>query len=330
VIHDDTEGNLVAKRRAVVAGGAGFLGSHLCEKLLSEGYQVVCVDNLSTGIETNVEHLRDSSDFSFIRHDITEKFHIPGPVELTVNFASPASPADYLELPIQTMRVGAEGNLHLLDLARSKNSRYVLASTSEVYGDPDVHPQRETYWGNVNPVGPRSVYDEAKRYGEAITSAYRRQYAVNTAIIRIFNTYGPRMRPFDGRVVPTFIRQALADEAITVYGSGQQTRSLCYVDDLIEGVVRVASSTIAGPINIGNPNQTTVHDLANLITELCGSSSSLTFHPLPEDDPRRRCPDIAVAARVLDWTPVMGLREGLMDTIAWFAAQSPRVGGLVR
>lgn len=306
------------KRRAVVTGGAGFLGSHLCERLLDEGYEVVCLDDFSTGNAANCAHLLEHEGFRLVRSDVTEFIHIGGPADLVLHFASPASPVDYLELPIHTLKVGAVGTMHALGLARDKGARFLLASTSECYGDPLVHPQPESYWGNVNPVGPRSVYDEAKRFGEAVTTAYRTTYGVDTGIVRIFNTFGPRMRPFDGRAIPTFIRQALAGEPITVAGDGSQTRSVCYVDDLIEGIVRLVHSGLPGPVNIGSPNELSVLELAEVIRDLVGSSSTIEFVPRPQDDPTVRRPDITVARRDLGWRPAVGLHEGLSRTVDWF------------
>ncbi|KDA53482.1 NAD-dependent dehydratase [Thermoanaerobaculum aquaticum] len=306
------------KARAVVTGGAGFLGSHLCERLLSEGMEVVCIDNLLTGSLSNVEHLFGVDGFTFIKYDVTNYIHVPGPVDFVLHFASPASPIDYLELPIQTLKVGSLGTHKALGLAKAKGARFLLASTSEVYGDPLVHPQPESYWGNVNPVGPRGVYDEAKRFAEAMTMAYHRYHRLETRIVRIFNTYGPRMRRNDGRVVPAFICQALAGEPLTVFGDGSQTRSFCYVDDLIEGVVRVLFSEITEPINLGNPQEMTVLEFAQVIKELTGSSSPIEFRPLPVDDPKVRQPDITKARVFLGWEPRVPLRTGLSRTIEYF------------
>ena len=306
------------KQRAIVTGGAGFLGSHLCERLLDEDYEVVCLDDFSTGGASNCAHLLERDGFRLVRADVTEFVHVGGPVDFVLHFASPASPVDYLQLPIHTLKVGSIGTLHALGLAREKQARFLLASTSECYGDPLVHPQPETYWGNVNPVGPRGVYDEAKRFGEAMTMAYRTFHGVDTAIVRIFNTFGPRMRPFDGRAIPTFIRQALAGEPITVAGDGSQTRSVCYVDDLIEGILRLLRSDLPGPVNIGNPRELTVLELAEIIRDLVGSSSPIEFIPRPTDDPTVRQPDITVARRELGWEPSIALDEGLCRTIDWF------------
>jgi dTDP-glucose 4,6-dehydratase len=304
--------------RAVITGGAGFLGSHLCERLLSDGYEVLCLDNFLTGTPNNVEHLLGSDRFRLLKVDVTDWIHISGAVDAVLHFASPASPADYLHFPIQTLNVGSVGTRHAVGLAQEKGARFLLASTSEVYGDPQVHPQPETYWGHVNPVGPRGVYDEAKRFAEAMTVAYRDHREVDAAIVRIFNTFGPRMRPDDGRAIPTFISQALRGEPLTVAGDGSQTRSICYVDDLVEGVVRLLHSTLPGPINIGNPHELTILELAELIRALAGSSSSIEFVPLPQDDPLIRRPDITVATRDLGWTPKVGIEDGLQRTIDWF------------
>ncbi len=307
------------RRRAVVTGGAGFLGSHLCERLLKEAYdEVVCLDHFLTGTPDNVAHLLPDPRFRLIRTDVTDYIHVPGPVDVVLHFASPASPIDYLELPIETLKVGSIGTLHALGLALEKDARFLLASTSEVYGDPLVHPQPETYWGNVNPVGPRGVYDEAKRFGEALTMAYRNAHQVRTGIVRIFNTYGPRMRPRDGRAIPTFIRQALRDEPLTVAGDGSQTRSVCYVDDLVDGVIRLLHSDLAGPVNLGNPEELPIRQLAEIIVGLTGSRSPLTFIPRPQDDPSVRQPDIGYALHALGWRPTVDLEDGLKRTIGWF------------
>jgi dTDP-glucose 4,6-dehydratase len=305
------------RQRAVVTGGAGFLGSHLCARLLADGYEVLCLDNFSTGAPGNVAHLAETGPFRLVRADVTEYVHVVGDLDLVLHFASPASPVDYLRLPIQTMKVGAIGTLHALGLAREKGARFVLASTSETYGDPQIHPQPESYWGHVNPVGPRGVYDEAKRFAEAMTMAYRRTHGVDTGIVRIFNTYGPRMRPDDGRAIPTFIRQALAGEPLTVAGDGSQTRSVCYVDDLVEGILRLAGSDLAGPVNIGNPGELTVLALAERIRDVVGSASPIEFVERPEDDPSVRQPDITLARERLGWVPVVPLADGLKPTIAW-------------
>jgi dTDP-glucose 4,6-dehydratase len=301
----------------VVTGGAGFLGSHLCERLLLDGYEVVCLDNFVTGSPANVAHLAETGPFRLVRANVTEHVYVAGEVDLVLHFASPASPVDYLRLPIHTLKVGAIGTLHTLGLAREKGARFILASTSEAYGDPQVHPQPETYWGHVNPVGPRGVYDEAKRFAEAMTMAYRRTHEVDTGIVRIFNTYGPRMRPDDGRAIPTFIRQALRDEPLTVAGDGLQTRSVCYVSDLVEGIVRLARSALAGPVNIGNPQELTVLELAERIRALVGARSPVQFVPRPQDDPTVRQPDITLARQELGWEPRVPLDEGLKTTIEW-------------
>ena len=304
--------------RAVVTGGAGFLGSHLCDRLLAEGIEVVCIDNLLTGNLANVEHLFGRPGFVFEKYDVTNHLHVPGRVDFVLHFASPASPIDYLLLPIQTLKVGSLGTHKALGLAKAKGARFLLASTSEVYGDPLVHPQPESYWGNVNPVGPRGVYDEAKRFAEAMTMAYHRFHNVDTRIVRIFNTYGPRMRAHDGRVVPAFICQALAGKPLTAFGDGSQTRSFCYVDDLIEGIVRLLFSEIAEPVNIGNPAEMTVLQFAEEIRRLTGSRSPIVFKPLPEDDPKVRQPDITTAFTRLGWQPRVPLAQGLARTIEYF------------
>lgn len=307
--------------RVLVTGGAGFIGSHLCERFLAEGHQVLCVDNLVTGSEKNIAPLRANPAFQFLRHDITKPWTPEGSLDLILHFASPASPIDYLKLPIQTLKVGSLGTLNALGIAKAKRARLLLASTSEVYGDPQVHPQVESYWGHVNPIGPRGVYDEAKRFAEALTMAYHREHQVDTRIIRIFNTYGPRMRLEDGRAIPAFIAQALRKEPLTVFGQGGQTRSFCYIDDLVEGIVRVSRADYADPVNIGNPGEYTILQLAKEILALTGSPSTLAFRPLPQDDPKQRCPDIGVAQRVLGWQPKTSLKDGLQKTIPWFAEQ---------
>jgi dTDP-glucose 4,6-dehydratase len=295
---------------AVVTGGAGFLGSHLCDALISEGHRVICVDNLETGSLQNVEHLRGDS-FAFMHHDITAHLQVEEPVDLVYHLASPASPIDYLRLPLQTLKVGSHGTHNALGLAKWKRARFLLASTSEVYGDPLIHPQPETYWGNVNPIGPRGVYDEAKRYAEALTMAYHRQQGVDTCIVRIFNTYGPRMRPHDGRAIPTFVRQALANEPLTVFGDGSQTRSFCYGTDLIRGLMSLTASGEHLPVNIGNPAEYTLLELAQKVIEATGSTSEIVFEALPVDDPKVRQPDITRARQLLGWEPQVSLEDGL-------------------
>jgi len=303
---------------SVVTGGAGFLGSHLVDRLLGEGHRVICLDNLITGNVANIEHLAGNEAFRFIKHDVTEYIYLPGEVDYVFHFASPASPIDYLQLPIQTLKVGALGTHKALGLARAKDARFILASTSEVYGDPLVHPQSEQYWGNVNPVGPRGVYDEAKRFAEAMAMAYHRYHGVRVGIVRIFNTYGPRMRAHDGRCVPAFINQALSGEPLTVFGDGSQTRSFCYVSDLIEGIYALACRDVTGPVNIGNPREMTVLQLARTIIELTGSASSIVNRDLPVDDPKVRQPDIAAAKELLGWEPKTDVRKGLPLTIEYF------------
>lgn len=306
-------------KRALVTGGAGFLGSHLCGRLMDEGLEVVCMDNLITGSLDNIESYFGRRGFTFVHHDVTNFIHVPGNLDYILHFASPASPIDYLKLPIQTLKVGSLGTLKAVGLAKSKGARFLLASTSETYGDPLVHPQTEDYWGNVNPVGPRGVYDEAKRFAEAATMAYHRHHGVDTRIVRIFNTYGPRMRAGDGRVVPAFICQALAGKPLTAFGDGSQTRSFCYVADLIEGIWRLLNSDYVDPMNIGNPAEMTVLEFAKEIIRITGSSSDIAFEPLPEDDPKVRQPDITLARKVLGWEPQVLLADGLKDTIEFFA-----------
>jgi len=306
------------KKTAVVTGGAGFLGSHLSDRLLAEGFRVIAIDNLITGNTDNIEHLAGSPDFKFIRHNVSEYIFVPGPVDYVFHFASPASPIDYLEHPIPTLKVGALGTHNTLGLAKEKGATFLLASTSECYGDPLVHPQSEDYWGHVNPIGPRGVYDEAKRFAEAMTMAYHRFHRMDTKIVRIFNTYGPRMRLRDGRVVPAFISQALNNEALTVFGDGSQTRSFCYVSDLIDGIFRLALSDFHEPVNIGNPAEMTILDFAEKILALTGSQAQVVFKPLPVDDPRVRQPDISRAKRLLGWQPKVDFESGVRETIGYF------------
>jgi len=305
--------------RVVVTGGAGFLGSHLSDRLLARGDEVVAIDNLVTGSVANIEHLFTHPGFTFIEHDVSNYVWVPGGVDAVLHFASPASPIDYLEMPIQTLKVGSLGTHNTLGLAKEKGAKYLLASTSEVYGDPHVHPQTEDYWGNVNPVGPRGVYDEAKRFSEAMTMAYHRYHDLDTRIVRIFNTYGPRMRPDDGRVVSNFIVQALRDDPLTLYGDGGQTRSFCFVDDEIRGLIALLDSSEVEPVNIGNPIEFTVRELADLVIATVGSSSELTFHGLPQDDPTQRCPDITRAREILGWEPEIQLRDGVALTVEYFS-----------
>jgi dTDP-glucose 4,6-dehydratase len=307
---------------SIVTGGAGFLGSHLCEYLLGQGHRVICVDNLDTGSLKNIEHIRDE-EFRFVNHDMTEHLEVDEPVDFIYHLASPASPIDYLRLPLHTLKVGSYGTHNALGLAKFKRARFLVASTSEVYGDPQVHPQPESYWGNVNPIGPRGVYDEAKRYAEAMTMAYHRQQGVDTCIVRIFNTYGPRMRVNDGRAIPTFLRQALENKPLTVFGDGSQTRSFCYVDDLIRGLHLLAESGEHLPVNIGNPQEMSLLELAQAVLEATGSSSEIVYEALPVDDPQVRQPDITRAAQVLGWAPEIALQEGLRRTLA--AAERPLV-----
>ena len=308
-------------KRVVVMGGAGFLGSHLCDAILAQGGSVVAVDNLVTGNRRNVAHLQGKPDFELIEHDVTVPFDVPGPVDHVLNFASPASPFDYARLPIETLRVGSLGTEHGLMLARTKNAVFLQASTSEIYGDPTVHPQPESYWGNVNSIGPRSCYDEAKRYGEALVMAYHRAHGVKTRMVRIFNTYGPRMRLEDGRVVPAFVSQALRNEDFTVFGDGTQTRSFCYVDDEVRGILLLAQSDLVEPVNIGNPLEFTMLQFADAIKRLTGATSKIKFTPLPKDDPKQRKPDITRARALLGWEPKIDHEEGLRRTIAWFKTQ---------
>ncbi len=306
--------------RVVVTGGAGFLGSHLCERLLDRGDEVIAIDNLVTGNVHNVEHLFGAPGFTYVELDVSTYIWVPGPVDVVMHFASPASPKDYLEMPIQTLKVGSLGTHNCLGLARAKSARFFLASTSEVYGDPEVHPQTEDYWGHVNPVGPRGVYDEAKRFAEAMTMAYHSHHGLDVRIVRIFNTYGPRMRPEDGRVISNFLVQALQGKPITIYGDGSQSRSFCYIDDEVSGFLRLLDGDITGPCNIGNPNEFTIAELAELVIEVTGSTSEIVHEPLPVDDPTQRQPDISLARSALGWEPAVQLREGLQRTAAYFAA----------
>jgi len=306
------------KPTSVVTGGAGFLGSHLSDRLLAAGHRVIVLDNLLTGNPANIAHLAGNPDFEFIHHNVTTFIDLPGPVDYIFHFASPASPIDYLELPIQTLKVGSLGTLNCLGLAKAKQARFFLASTSECYGDPLQHPQTEEYWGNVNPIGPRGVYDEAKRFAEAVTMAYHRYHGVDTRIVRIFNTYGPRMRLRDGRVVPAFIGQALKGEPLTVFGAGQQTRSFCYCSDLIDGIYRLSQADYHEPVNIGNPTEFTILEFGKMVLQLTGSPSQIVYKPLPQDDPKQRRPDITKARKLLGWEPQVPLAEGLARTIDYF------------
>ena len=312
--------------RVVITGGAGFLGSHLCDYMIEKGWEVLCLDNLVTGAEANIAHLLPSNRFRVARQDVSRYIDVPGPVDAVMHFASPASPPDYLKFPIQTLKVGALGTHNALGLALAKQARFLLASTSECYGDPDVSPQPETYWGRVNPIGPRGVYDEAKRFAEAMTMAYHRTHGVDTRIVRIFNTYGPRMRLNDGRALPNFLYQALNGEAITVYGDGKQTRSFCYVSDLIDGIYRLLESNEREPVNIGNPQEITILEFAERVRALVGAKSPIVFRPLPQDDPKQRCPDIAKARRILKWEPQVNLEEGLRLTYEYFRQQAAAAG----
>lgn len=306
------------KQAAVVTGGAGFLGSHLCDRLLLEGFKVICVDNLLTGNMENISHLIGDENFSFIKHDVTNYIYVSGKVDYILHFASPASPIDYLKLPIQTLKVGSLGTHKALGLAKEKKARFLLASTSEVYGDPEIHPQQEDYWGNVNPIGPRGVYDEAKRFAEAITMAYHRYHGLETRIVRIFNTYGPRMRLDDGRALPTFVGQALRGEDITVYGDGSQTRSFCYVSDLVDGIYKLLLSDEVNPVNIGNPDEITIKEFAEEVIRQTDSKSKIVYKPLPEDDPKVRQPNIERAQKILKWNSKIQREEGLKITIDYF------------
>ncbi len=315
----------MAKRKkiVVITGGAGFLGSHLSDRFLKDGCKVHCIDNLITGNMNNIKHLRKNKDFTFKKHDVSKEIKITGPVDYVLHFASPASPVDYLNYPIQTMKVGSLGTLNTLGLAKLKKARYLIASTSEVYGDPQVHPQKEDYWGHVNPIGPRGVYDEAKRFAEAMTMAYRRYHKVDAKIIRIFNTYGPRMRIKDGRVVPNFIDQALNGKNLTVYGNGKQTRSFCYYSDLVDGIARMIRSRYSGPVNLGNPDEFTILQFAKLVLKMADTKSKIVYKSLPVDDPKTRQPNIALAKKLLRWQPKVKLEQGLADTIEWFQDQYP-------
>jgi dTDP-glucose 4,6-dehydratase len=306
--------------RIVITGAAGFIGSHLSEELLDRGHSVVGIDNLLTGDTANIAHLA-GRDFVFVKHDVTNYINVEGPVDAVLHWASPASPIDYLELPIPTLKVGALGTHKALGLAKAKNARFVIASTSEVYGDPLEHPQKETYWGNVNPIGPRGVYDEAKRFAEAMTTAYHRYHGLDAKIVRIFNTYGPRMRLRDGRAVPAFMSQALTGEDVTIFGSGRQTRSFCYVSDLVDGIIRLMQSNVNEPVNIGNPKEMTIEEIARMIITLTGSKSKIVYRPLPEDDPKVRQPDITRARTLLGWEPKVGLEEGLTRTLEYFRSK---------
>lgn len=305
------------KKTALVTGGAGFIGSHICDFLIENEYKVICMDNLITGSLRNIEHIKND-DFTFINHNITDEINISGPIDLIFHFASPASPIDYLQLPIQTLKVGAIGTHNVLGLTKAKRAKMILASTSEVYGDPKIHPQTEEYWGNVNPVGPRGVYDEAKRFAEALVMAYHRQQGLDTHIVRIFNTYGPRMRKNDGRAIPAFISQALEDKEITVFGNGRQTRSFCYISDQINGIFKLINSEYHSPINIGNPDEMTILELAEKIKDICKSKSKIVYHELPIDDPMVRRPDISKAVRMINWKPAVSFEDGMKMTINWF------------
>lgn len=309
-------------KTVLITGGAGFLGSHLCDWFIDRGYKVIALDNLVTGSLKNIAHLRKNRRFRFIKHDISKPIRIPGAIHYVLNFASPASPIDYLDLPIQTMKVGALGTHNALGIAKLKRAVFLQASTSEVYGDPLVHPQKEDYWGNVNPIGPRGVYDEAKRFAEALTLAYKNVHKMDVKIVRIFNTYGPRMRLKDGRVVPNFIDQILHDKPLTIYGNGRQTRSFCYVDDLVDGITRLLLSKITGPVNIGNPREFTIREFADIVMKTKGSKAKLITEPLPKDDPKQRKPDIGLARRELGWEPKVPLERGIRLTMDWFAKNS--------
>jgi dTDP-glucose 4,6-dehydratase len=307
--------------RVIITGGAGFLGSHLCDLFIDKGWDVLSLDNLVTGSEANISHLLGNPRFRFARHDVTRYIEVPGPVDVIMHFASPASPPDYLKIPIQTLKVGSLGTHNALGLALAKKAKFLMASTSECYGDPDVSPQPESYWGHVNPVGPRGVYDEAKRFSEAITMAYHRYHDVDTRIVRIFNTYGPRMRLNDGRALPNFLYQALVGEPLTVYGDGRQTRSFCYVSDLIDGIYRLLESSEHEPVNVGNPREITILEFAERVRALVGATAPIVFRPLPQDDPKQRCPDITKARRILKWEPKVDLEDGLRRTYEYFRSQ---------
>jgi len=313
----------------MVTGGAGFLGSHLCDELIARGHRVICVDNLETGSLANIEHIRDPDAFVHLGIDIIEPYFVDEPVDFVYHLASPASPIDYLRLPLHTLKVGSYGTHHTLGLAKAKRARFLIASTSEVYGDPLEHPQSESYWGHVNPIGPRGVYDEAKRYAEALTMAYHRQQGVDTGIIRIFNTFGSRMRPHDGRAIPTFLRQALANRPITVFGDGSQTRSFCYVSDLIRGMIALAESGFHNPVNIGNPDEFTLLELAEIVKELTGSNAEIVYEALPTDDPKQRKPNTKLASELLGWAPEVSLREGLQRTIEQSGVEMLMGGGAI-
>jgi dTDP-glucose 4,6-dehydratase len=315
--------------RVVITGGAGFLGSHLCDLFIDRGWDVLCLDNLVTGVDSNISHLLSNPLFSFVRQDVSKYIEVSGPVDAVLHFASPASPPDYLKFPIQTLKVGALGTHNALGLAMAKKARFLQASTSECYGDPEVSPQPETYWGHVNPIGPRGVYDEAKRFAEAITMAYYRYHGVNTRIVRIFNTYGPRMRLNDGRALPNFLYQALLGEPITVYGDGKQTRSFCYISDLVDGIYRLLESDEHEPVNIGNPQEITILEFAERVRGLVGTAAPIVFCPLPQDDPKQRCPDIAKARRILKWEPKIKLEEGLRLTYDFFRQRVASRGSAV-
>ena len=316
------------KHSALVTGGAGFLGSHLCDRLLKEGLKVICVDNLITGNTENIAHLAGNENFSFVKHDVTNYIFLPGRIDYILHFASPASPIDYLKLPIQTLKVGSLGSHKALGLAKEKKARFLLASTSEVYGDPTIHPQNEDYWGNVNPIGPRGVYDEAKRFAEAMTMAYQRYHGIETRIVRIFNTYGPRMRLNDGRALPAFVGQALSGEDITVFGDGSQTRSFCYVSDLVDGIFKLLMSNESDPVNIGNPDEITIKEFAEEVIKITGSKSKIIYKDLPADDPKVRQPDIAKAKKILGWEPKVKRTEGLKITIDYFKEKFKNIPAL--